>query len=50
MLGSRRNRCRNGAKECVYGCCRQTGNLSKSIVRRIIRRRERQAWRREESQ
>lgn len=45
MLGKRRNRCRLGAVECVYGCCRALVTGSKSQTRRILRRREDRNWR-----
>ena len=44
MLGSRRNRCRHGAKECVFGCCR---DRDKKGVRRVIRTREKRQFRQE---
>lgn len=44
MMGGRRNRCRHGAVECTYGCCRALVTGSKSKTRRVIRTREKRAW------
>jgi hypothetical protein len=49
MLGSRRNRMRHGALECVYGCCRTGVTGDKTKTRRLYRRRESQVWKKEVS-
>lgn len=50
MLGNRRNRQRHGALECQYGCCRSLVTGDKSKTKRILRRREKNAWKKEEQE
>lgn len=45
MLGNRRNRGRYCQQECQYGCCRD--GLPKSVLRRILRKREKTEWKKE---
>lgn len=48
MLGNRRNRQRHGAIECLYGCCRGLVTGDKSKTNRILRRREKNVWKKED--
>ena len=45
MIGARRNRARHGASECPYGCCRSLVTGTKEKTRRVLRTREKRAWR-----
>lgn len=47
MLGNRRNRNRHGARECRYGCCRSLVTGRKAKTRRVLRAREKRAWKAE---
>lgn len=48
MLGGRKNRARHSAFECAYDCCRTTKGMTKSQVRRIIRKREKEKWKKDQ--
>lgn len=45
MIGNARNRGRYCEQECQYGCCRD--GLPKPKLRRILKRREKRAWKKE---
>lgn len=47
MLAGRKNRGRHGGQECSYGCCRTLDHSKRT--RRIIRKREKRQWRKEQT-